>query len=292
MTLLPDPDAPASRRRAVPHAPGPGKRRDGGTARRTTGGGGQEPWRRTGTGTKAWHAAMGLLADPWVRLGAGAAGVLFTAHVVRADSVGSGEARLFRAVNGLPDSLYLPFWLVMQFGTLGAAPAAAGAAWLAGEQRLAGRLLADGTITWALSKLVKRNVRRPRPAMLLADARSRGRPPTGLGYLSGHAGVAAALGTATLQDLGPAATLGLISAVALSRVYVGAHLPLDIAGGAALGTAVDAAVTLIQQGCGREPMPPPSRRRRPWAERQRGGPSQRIRLRPNARRGRDAKDRP
>ena len=191
--------------------------------------------------------AMELLADPRVRLGAGAAGVLITAHAARAGTVGRGEARAFRAVNGLPDSLYPPLWLIMQFGALGAVPAVAGAARLAGDRRLAARLLADGSATWALSKLVKRNVQRPRPAMLLAGARGRGRPPAGLGYLSGHAGVATALGAATLPHLSPAgraATLGIMSAVALSRVYVGAHLPLDIAGGIALGIAVDAAVAL------------------------------------------------
>lgn len=40
--------------------------------------------------------------------------------------VGPAEAMAFRAVNGLPDSLYLPAWAVMQLGTLGAAPATAG----------------------------------------------------------------------------------------------------------------------------------------------------------------------
>lgn len=76
-----------------------------------------------------------------------------------------------------------------------------------------GVLLTDGTATYALSKLVKRNVQRPRPAMLLAGAR--GRPPAGLGYLSGHAGVATALGAATLPRLstaGRAAALGIVSA--------------------------------------------------------------------------------
>jgi hypothetical protein len=44
--------------------------------------------------------------------------------------------------------------------------------------------------------------------------------------------------------LGPAAralTLPAIPLVELTRLYVGAHLPLDIVGGAALGLAADAA---------------------------------------------------
>lgn len=176
------------------------------------------------------------------------AALLVTAMAVRRDSVEPWEATAFRAVNGLPDSLHVPAWVVMQLGALGAVPAAAGAAWLAGDGELAGRLLLSGTCTWALAKLVKQVVRRPRPATLLAGTRGRGRDATGLGYLSGHTGVAVALGTAALPHLGPAGrafALNAIPAVGLTRVYVGAHLPLDIAGGAALGLAVDAAAGLV-----------------------------------------------
>jgi undecaprenyl-diphosphatase len=190
-----------------------------------------------------------VLADPWIALGTGTAALLVTAAAVRRDHVGPGEDLVFRAVNGLPDSLYPPAWVVMQLGTLGAAPAAAGVAWLAADGELAARLLVSGTATWALSKLVKQMVRRPRPANLLPGTRCRGREAAGLGYLSGHAGMAVALGAAALPRLGPAGralALSVIPVVGLTRVYVGAHLPLDVAGGAALGLAVEAAVRLAQ----------------------------------------------
>lgn len=188
---------------------------------------------------------------PQVRLGIGTTALVVTALAARHDRVSRGEARAFCAVNGLPDALQVPAWAIMQLGTLGAVPAAAGAAWRADDRELAGLLLASGTSTWALAKLVKQVVRRPRPAALLAGTRCRGREPAGLGYLSGHAGVAVALGAAALPHLGPtgrALTVTAIPLVGLTRLYVGAHLPLDIAGGAALGLAVEALVSMAKPG--------------------------------------------
>jgi glycosyltransferase 2 family protein len=206
---------------------------------------------------------MNALADPRVRLGAGTAALLVTAMAARRDRVGPCEAAAFRAVNGLPDSVYPPAWIVMQLGTLGAAPAAAGVAWLGGDRELAGRLLASGTVAWALSKAVKRIVRRPRPASLVPGTNRRGRDAAGLGYPSGHAGVAVALGAAALPRLGRAGralTLSAVPVVGLTRTYVGAHLPLDIAGGAALGVVIDAAIDLVIDGTGpRAPSVHPSR---------------------------------
>jgi membrane-associated phospholipid phosphatase len=77
--------------------------------------------------------------------------------------------------------------------------------------------------------------------------RTRGHEATGLGYLSGHAAVSVSLAAAAWPHLGPGGrrvTLGLASVVGLSRIYVGAHLPLDVAGGAALGLLIDAAWSL------------------------------------------------
>jgi undecaprenyl-diphosphatase len=181
-----------------------------------------------------------------VALGVG--GLALATLPVRRDRVGQQEAKVFESVNRLPDVLETPAWVVMQAGALGAAPAAGAIALLAGERRLAIQLTAAGATTWALSKVVKRVVRRERPALLLPDVRVRGAAANGLGYLSGHAGVASAMAAVLVQQVGVRRALpaiGVAGAVGLTRLYVGAHLPLDVAGGTALGLVVEGAVASL-----------------------------------------------
>ena len=183
-----------------------------------------------------------------MRFALGAAGLVASALPVRRDRVGPTEARLFSALNGLPDAVHPPAWVVMQCGALVAAPASAAVASLVGEKRLAVQLAAAGTTTWALSKVVKRIVRRERPAALLPGVVVRGEAATGLGYLSGHAGVATALAATLVQHVGlrrAAPALAVAGTVGLTRLYVGAHLPLDVAGGSALGLVVEGGVTWL-----------------------------------------------
>ncbi|CAA9252694.1 MAG: hypothetical protein AVDCRST_MAG10-2252 [uncultured Acidimicrobiales bacterium] len=163
------------------------------------------------------------------------------------DRIGRREQQTFRLVNGLPDRLYPPAWTVMQLGALAAAPATAGVALLAGNRPLARRLMTRGTASWALAKVVKGLVRRGRPAALLPGVRNRGAESRGLGYLSGHAAVATTLAATAYPHLGARGrrlAVGLTSVVGVARIYVGAHLPLDVAGGVALGLLVDGASSM------------------------------------------------
>jgi glycosyltransferase 2 family protein len=197
--------------------------------------------------------ARSPMTDPTLRLAVGIGGLALAGAAVRGGDIGPVELRIFRAVNRLPDGLRGPLWLVMQTGTLAAAPAAAFVATASGRPRLARRLLVGGATTWALSKVVKQWVGRPRPTTLLADTRPRGRIQSGLGFVSGHAGVATGLCVAALPELGPRGrrlAIATAAIVPLSRLYVGAHLPLDVVGGAALGLAVDAALDLRDRADG------------------------------------------
>ena len=213
-----------------------------------------------------------MLAAPRARLALGLAGVAASAVLARRDRVGTREEMAFRRVNGLPDGLFPAVWPVMQLGNLAAAPVAAAVASKTGHRSLATRLLLAGSSSWALSKAVKRGVGRPRPAALLPGTHCRGREQTGYGYLSGHAAVATALGVATFPHLrwrGRLPALAAVPVVGLCRLYVGAHLPLDVVGGASMGLAVEAAMALRSARPITAANPPPGRTRAPASRRSR-----------------------
>ncbi len=166
------------------------------------------------------------------------------ALAVRRPGVTRTELRCFQVLNGLPHRGYHGIWLPMQLGSLGG-PLAVGAVLAAGgQQRLGARTAAVGTFTWVAARAVKPAVRRGRPAVAVAAARVLGQEQAGLGYPSGHAAVSAATAAVAVPHLPrgwqrPAWALAL--AVGPMRTYVGAHLPLDVVGGIALGLAIGTA---------------------------------------------------
>jgi membrane-associated phospholipid phosphatase len=189
------------------------------------------------------------------RLAAAVAGLVLTAAPTRRSHTPQLEVACFRAINDLPNGLYAPLWVVMQFGALAAVPTTAAAVGLRGHRATAGRLLATGTLTWVLAKVVKRLVGRGRPASLLPSVRIRGREASGEGFLSGHAGISSAL-AATLASASPGLghwVTGVAVTVSVARVYVGAHLPLDVLGGAALGLVVSEGLSACVPTPGRPP---------------------------------------
>lgn len=88
---------------------------------------------------------------------------------------------------------------------------------------------------------VKGIVRRPRPSLRAVPAiRHVHVVPLTTSFPSGHAASAAAFTTGVATELAPAGPpLGLLgAAVAVSRVYVGVHYPLDVAVGAGIGVGM------------------------------------------------------
>jgi glycosyltransferase 2 family protein len=156
------------------------------------------------------------------------------------------DANLFRLVNQLPDALGRPLLVMMQLGAVAAVPVMAAVALAGRRPRLARDLALSGGLAWALARVVKDLVGRERPVALLHGVVERA-VATGLGYPSGHVAVAAAMATAAgpwLPRPARRAAWWVVWLVALGRMYAGAHLPLDVVGGAALGWAVGAATHL------------------------------------------------
>ncbi len=185
---------------------------------------------------------------PNVRVGATVAigGLLVlvaTGLVARNGKVGPAERRVFDAINDLPDWLYRPLWIFQQFGNLVVAllvvllVAAVLRRW---------DLAAAGVVAvlakLSLERVVKSVVERRRPGTTVPDAILRGQvSPDGLSFVSGHATITVAMATA-LSAVVPRHWLIPIWLVVVlngfTRIYVGAHNPLDIVGGTGLGLVI------------------------------------------------------
>lgn len=182
-----------------------------------------------------------------VLLATGASGFVLTAVLAIRDGIGDRERTLFEAANGLSHLNDRAVWVPMQYGTFGTVFGVSGVALIRRRRRLAAGLLLGGTTAYVLAKVTKRSVGRGRPANELDTVTIRGKEAGDLGFPSGHAAVSAALTTAAVPFVpGPVRALaaGLAAFVSFARVHVGAHLPLDVAGGVCLGVAASSVVNL------------------------------------------------
>jgi undecaprenyl-diphosphatase len=204
-------------RSVAPRAPTPGRagRRRLANAR---------PWGRHATEAAA---GVGLLGVSWLIL------------VDRMESVPRWEADVFTAVNDLPDGLRWPLWPVMQLGNFWMV-VVSGLGVYAATRRVRPALATSTAVVvaWAAAKVVKKVANRGRPADLLEHVTIREAGLHGKGYVSGHTAIAFAMATVVAPLLPPRwrpVPFALASFVGLARLYYGAHLPLDVVGGAGLG---------------------------------------------------------
>jgi membrane-associated phospholipid phosphatase len=169
--------------------------------------------------------------------------------VVAADGrVGPVERATFQAVNGLPEWLYRPMLILQYLGVLAMPLVIAAGALAFRRWRLAGALVLVVPLKLALERLVKLLVQRERPGTTVPDAILRGVHQAGLSFVSGHAIITFAIaGLLALVLPRRWAVVAFILATlnAVARVYLGAHNPLDVVGGAAVGLAIAAALDLV-----------------------------------------------
>jgi undecaprenyl-diphosphatase len=149
------------------------------------------------------------------------------------------ERAVFEAINGLPAWIAWLVVPVMQLGVFWAGPLVAFALFLWGRRTAGAAVLVATLGAYLIARIAKQFVGRERPDALIDQLNLRD-AAEGLGFPSGHSAVAAALVLAIVPYLAwkwRYALLALPLVVAFARVYVGAHLPLDVVAGFAIGAA-------------------------------------------------------
>jgi undecaprenyl-diphosphatase len=177
-------------------------------------------------------------------------GLVIMCGVLVANQLVAGtDVALFHRVNHWPGWLYPPMWVVQLSGVIGALPLLAAAAALLRRFRLAAALAAATLLKALLESVAKMLVQRGRPAETVPDVILRGNSAAhGLSFPSGHAMVIFAITTLVapyLKGWWKVLPWTLAAAVCLSRLYLGAHFPLDVIAGAGLGMFIGGVLNLV-----------------------------------------------
>ena len=166
------------------------------------------------------------------------------------------EQRAFHAINGLPGALFPVLWLPMQLGNLVVGTVVGlVVAWALDEPWLVVGVLVAAALKLVSERWLRRQMSgfldvRQRPGTSQQDAILRGDdvPTSGPSFPSGHVVLVAAVGAVVWSGL-PAAIVwvpwALALLVAVGRVYVGAHNPLDVTAGLGMGLAVGGVIDIL-----------------------------------------------
>ncbi len=164
------------------------------------------------------------------------------------NGITSSEVDVFHAINDLSDKLKWPLIAVMQLGTLDAVVIVALIALAFRRWWMALSVFVAGVAADIAAHVVRSWVGRARPVDALSHVFVRGTRISGYGFPSGHATISAAIVTVVVPYL-PRRLRRLcwtaVVIVAFARIYVGAHFPLDVIGGVALGWAVGSLTNVV-----------------------------------------------
>jgi undecaprenyl-diphosphatase len=169
--------------------------------------------------------------------------------LVRDGVVSSFERDVFRIFNDLPDAMETPM-VVVQYAGVAVIPfvVALVALVLRKWYLVVAALLVYPLKLFVEKTVLKEIVFRARPGVSVPDAVLRHAPAAGPSFPSGHAIIAFAVAGILAPYLGRGWRIfayGFAVAVAISRMYLGAHNPLDVLAGAAAGVALAALLNLV-----------------------------------------------
>jgi glycosyltransferase 2 family protein len=172
------------------------------------------------------------------------------ALVARDGTVPGWEEAIFHAVNDLPGWLYPIVWPGNMLGALFMVAVVGVLALAVRQYWLALAVLLAGVLKLISERVVKAAVTRERPGTSIGDdVHARGDVSvSGESFVSGHAVLVAAIAVVVAPYVQPRGRIALALVVLLvmfARVYVGAHNPLDVICGAALGVALGGLINLV-----------------------------------------------
>jgi undecaprenyl-diphosphatase len=109
------------------------------------------------------------------------------------------------------------------------------------------RLGAGAGLATLFCQVLKRGLLRPRPSRAIPGFFPLAENPDAFSFPSGHTAAAFAVAVAFAAEPYAAGPLALLLAcgIALSRVYLGAHYPLDVLAGVALGSGAGMLARLV-----------------------------------------------
>ena len=180
--------------------------------------------------------------------------VVASSIVAASGEVPAFEADVFHLVNDLPEFLRWPMWVFQLPGLLLAPLAAAIVALAFRKWWLALALVLVIPLKLFIEKqIIKALVSRQRPATSICEGdltcgNFRDVSTRGESFVSGHAIIAwaiAVLAAPSLPRWGTIAIYAIAVLNSVARVYLGAHAPLDVIGGAGAGIVLGAGLHLL-----------------------------------------------